>query len=593
MPTARIPLVGSFNQRTIDGAMTLALNEDQRFLNVAFDVVQNPVTGKATVYCEKRPGWGVDSIVAAGSVSTGLIKTDSVNSVVSAFGATNSTIYDGQVSVGVITGRALYFSETLISNVGYVLIKSSDGTGWYYPSDAKDVTAYTADGNNSTTITDIKIGGVNSTAGLYSGQLLAAATNIVAGTRVVSVNAGAFTAVLDTATNGGAFNDLAITKEPIAKIIDADFVTTGEIVTAFVEMDGYIFYGNADGYLYNSDLNSVISWAANSRINPAMTADPPNALGRHKNMVVVFGAASMEVFYNAGYATGSPVTRAAQFYSRIGALDQRSVTTLKDDIYYAASAKYGDVAIYRLRNLSPQPISTPAMNKIIGTISATGGYIYMSGFELGGHAYVSAFCTNQTEDEDLLLLETGEQLLLETGDGILLDADPSAAAAFAHLFVYSVDLNTWSEWDCSEATYIAGIGSGPVNQLIATSRVDTDGKVYTIKPSSYGELYTDDGAAYTMEIRTSKLDFGTENRKFVNSIRLIADDAPSGTATLEASNDDFQTWETLGTFDMTQHEKRISRCGSHKGGRAYRLRHSSNAPFRGEALQFDYKVGNA
>ena len=593
MPVARIPLIGSFNQRSINADAVLAADIDQRFLNCTFDVVQNPVTGKATVYVEKRPGWGVDSIVAAGSVSTGLIKTDSVNSVVSAFGSTNSTIYDGQVSVGTITGRALYLSETLISNIGYVLFKSSDGTGWYYTSDAKDVTAYTADGNNSTTITDIKIAGVNNTSGLYPGQLLSAASNIAVGTRVVSVDSGAFTAVLDTATTGGAFSDLAITKEPIAKIIDADFVTSGDSVTAFVEMDGYVLYGNADGYLYNSDLNSVVSWAANSRINPAMVADPPNALSRHKNMVVVFGSASMEVFYNAGFATGSPFTRAPQFFSRIGALDQRSVVALKDDIYYVSSAKYGDVGVYRLRNLSPQPISTVEMNRILGTISATGGYMYANGFELGGQSYLSLFCTNATEDTDFLLLETGEFLLQEDDSFIILDADPSSAAAFAHLFVYCVGLNLWSEWDSSEATYIAGIGSGPVNQLIATSRVDNGGKVYTIHPSADGVLYEDDGVAYTMEIRTSKLDMGTEKRKFVNSIRLVADEQSSGTVTLEASDDDYVTWTTLGTFDLTQRQKMITRCGSYKGGRAYRLRHSADAAFRGEALEIQYTVASS
>src|SRR3990167_4354185 len=199
MPSVRIPLVGTFDTRGIDGAATLTLSEDQRFLNCTFNVVTNPVTGKSRVFAEKRPGWGVNSVVSVGNASTGLIRPQAFDAVITAFGETNSTIYFGTSSVGVITGRALHFTETLISAVGCVAIKSSDGTGWYYMDGAKDVTAYTADGNNSTTITDLKIAGTNSTAGLYPGQLLAAAANIVAGTRVVSVDSGAFTAGLDTA----------------------------------------------------------------------------------------------------------------------------------------------------------------------------------------------------------------------------------------------------------------------------------------------------------------------------------------------------------------------------------------------------------
>ena len=217
MTTVRIPLVGSFNQRGLAGNTTLANSEDQRFLNCTFDLVHNSITGKNTIYVEKRPGWGTDSLVAAGSASTGLLRPQAYNATITAFGDSNSTIYYGSASVGTITGRALHFTETIVAGVNYVMMKSSDGTAWYYANGAKDVLAYTADGNNSTTITDIKIAGVNSTAGLYVGQKLTAASNITAGTRIVSINAGAFTAVLDTITTGGAFNDLAITKEPIAK----------------------------------------------------------------------------------------------------------------------------------------------------------------------------------------------------------------------------------------------------------------------------------------------------------------------------------------------------------------------------------------
>lgn len=586
MPVARVPLVGSFNQRTVDANAVLTANEDQRFLNCSFSVVQNPVTQKATIYVEKRPGWGVDSIVSAGNISTGLIKTDYVNSVVSAFGSADSTIYDGQVSVGAITGRALYFSETLISNVGYVLIKSSDGTGWYYTSDARTQTAYVGDTHTNTTID-----GIASTVGMYAGQAISG-TGIAANTRIASVDSAVAitTTIATTATAAG----VAITKTPIAKILDVDFVTSGTIVTAFVEMDGYVFYGNADGYIYNSGLNSVTAWAANDRINPAMAADPPNATARHKNMVVAFGAASMEVFYNAGYSTGSPLARASQFFSKIGALDQSSVTSLKDDIYYVSSARYGDVSVMRLRSLDPKPISTPTMNKILGTISALGGSLYTSAFELGGYSHVSIFVTNTTNDEALLLLESGEFLLLETGDSIVLDSDPSALASFEHMFVYNVELNTWSEWDCTQATYIAGIGAGAVNQIIATSRVNNSGKVYSIKPTSYGELHQDDGVAYTMEIRTSGLDHGTENRKFVKSVKLVGDTQVAGSATLEANDSDYASdgWFTLGTFDMTQQDKRIYGCGSYKGKRAYRIRHSYDAAFRAEALEIDVDIGS-
>jgi hypothetical protein len=385
MPIDRIPLVGSFNQRTIDAASAFTANQDQRFLNCTFSVVRNSVTGKDTVYVEKRPGWGVDSTVSAGSVATSLIKTDSFSAVVSAFGSTNSTIYDGSVSVGTITGRALFMLETLLNSTGYVLIKSSDGTGWYYTSDAKTTLSYTGDTHSNTTVDNIA-----STTGMYSGQAISG-SGIPAGTRILSVNSA--TAITLTAAATATAAGVTLTKEPIAKILDADFVTTGSAVTAFVEMDGFTFYANADGYIYNSDVNSVTAYAASSKLAAQLAPDPPLALARQKNTVICWGVSSMEVFYNAGLSTGSPLARSSQLSSRIGALDQRSVTTLADDTYFATSAKYGDVSVMRLRGLTPQPISTPMISKALGTVVGNGGYVYLSAFQLGGYSYVSAFAT--------------------------------------------------------------------------------------------------------------------------------------------------------------------------------------------------------
>jgi len=553
-------------------------------LNCSFCVVQNPVTGKATVYVEKRPGWKVDSIVEGGSISTGIIKTDFLSQSISAFGATNSTIYDGQVDVGTITGRALYFSETVISGTGYVLIKSSDGTGWYYADDAKDQTAYTGDTHNGTAIID----NIPSTTGMYIGQAITG-TGIGASARILTVDSG--TQVTLNVNSTVDDTGVALTKEPVAKILDSDFVTTGDIVTAFVEMDGYLFYGSGAN-IYNSDLNSITAHTSTSFLAAQMSPDPINALARHKNMVVVWGHSSMEAFYNAGNATGSPLARAPQFFSRHGALGQESVAVLADDIYYVTSAKYGDVGVVRLRNLAPQPVSPPSVNRIIGTFASTGGAVYLSAWQLGGYNHVSAVTTTQAESGAMLLMETGENLLLETGDDILLEEDPDSTASFGRMLVYNADLNIWSEWDCNVATFIVGIGSGTTNQLLATSRVNDGGKVYRIKPASDSDTYQDDGSSYTMEVRTSRIDHGTENRKFVKSIRLAADDESSGTVTLEASDDDYDNWVTLGTFDLSQKDKRIYGCGSYTGGRAYRLTHDDNAPCRIEALEIEYDVAS-
>jgi hypothetical protein len=579
MPTVRIPLVGVADQRGIDAQAAIVAGEDQRFVNAVFSVVKDPVTGRGKAYVERRPGWGMASLVASGSVSTGLIRTDSIGSVVSAFGDTNSTIYDSTISVGAITGRALFFSETIISSVGYVLIRSSDGTGWYYAQDAKNQTSYTGDTHTNTTID-----GIASTVGMYSGQAISG-SGIQAGTRILTVDS-ATAITTDTATTATAAG-VTITKTPVAKILDADFTTTGTAISAFVDMDGFLFYSTSDGYLRNSDLNSLTAYSSTGKIAVQMSPDIPVAVARHKHSILCFGTDSVELFRNAGNAAGSPLARVADAYTKIGAQGQKAIATLEDDIYFASSSRDGDVQIKKLPGL--ETVSTPAVDRMLGTI-AVNASIYLAAFQLGGYPYVSAFVLTASESDSMLMQENDDSLLLETGDDILLEGSASESSSFGRHLVYNAGLKVWSEWDSTIPTFVTGMGSGATNQLIASSRINNSGKVYTINPVSDGELYQDDGTTFTMTITLQKVDHGTGRRKRVNSVRLIGDQQEAGTVTLSYSDDGGESYTTAGTFDLTSAEPRITRLGAYRGGRVYKLEHAYNGPFRGEALEVDYEV---
>lgn len=580
MPTLTLPFVGVHNQRGISGQAAIIAGQDQRFVNCTFDLIKNPVTGNATVYVEKRPGWGVASLVAAGSISTGAIRTDQIGSIVSAFGDTNSAVYDSVNSIGTITGKALHFSETIIGSIGYVLIRSSDGTAWYYAEDAATTLTYTGNTHTNTTVD-----GIASTTGMYSGQAVSG-TNIVGGTRILSVDS-ATAITLDTATTGTTAG-VTITKTPIAKILDADFVTTGSNISTFADLDGYLFYCNDDGYLYNSDLGSIISYSASNKIAANMSPDVPVAIARHKNLIICFGNNSTEFFQNSGYAAGSPLSKVEQYYKRVGAQSQSAVVPLEDDIYFVSSSRDGDTKIERLRDLSIQKVSTPHVDTLIGTASEFGSNIYLNAFNLGGYSYVTA--TIIPASSGFLQLEDDFLMLLESGDAIILDVNTSA---LARMMVYNVDLNIWNEWDTTLLTFIRGLGSDTRNQIFATSLINTSGKIYLINPSGDGELYQDDGSSYTMTIQTARMNFGTNFWKFIKSVQLVCDKQASGTATLEYSDDDFATWTTWGTFDLTTMNPILYQGGAHQGGRAYRLTHSANTAFRAESLIFDYEVGTS
>ena len=87
-------------------------------------------------YIVKRPGYDILNTPSAGNIGTAIhiwASSGSGNSVITAFGATNSTIYSGTSSLGAITGKARGISETFVgSNVATLAIASTDSTGWYY-----------------------------------------------------------------------------------------------------------------------------------------------------------------------------------------------------------------------------------------------------------------------------------------------------------------------------------------------------------------------------------------------------------------------------------------------------------------------------
>jgi hypothetical protein len=585
MPTQRIPLVGSFNQRTIDGTTALNVSEDQRFLNCIFNVVRNPVTGKGAVYLEKRPGWQQESLVSSGLAATGLIKPQSFNAVVSAFGETSSVVYVGTESIGTVTRRVLHFSETAISAIPHVLFRVSDGSGWYYPDGSKDTLTYT--GHTSTGIAAVST--IADVTGIYPGQKITGNT-IGSGARVLTVDSATSTITLSVTSSANSTGAI-LTKEPIALIMDSNFVSTGTYVSNFVPLDGYQFYVTDDGYIQNSDLNTVTSYTALGRRAVQQYPDPPIACATQNNAVVVFGLNSKEVFQNAGRQSGSPLVPVPQFAQRIGCLDQRSVTQIEDEIYFVASPSDGDVGVYRMKGLAALRISTANVDRILGTAAASGA-IYASAFRMGGYKY-AVFTASLAQDgpDSELLLESGDSILLESGDIILLEDVAAQTASFVRQLVYNIDLNVWSEWNSLESTFVVADGAGTKNRILAASRFKTDGKIYSIDPLASGVIYTDDGTTISTEVRTAKLDFGTNEKKYVEEVRLIADTQSTGSCTLYYSDDDYQTWSAGQTIDLTSAKKSVYRLGAHRGGRAYRLLHTAAAPFRAEALEIVYRKG--
>lgn len=120
---------------------------DQRFLNAIPDKITNNFTESTKFYVYKRPGFVVHNTPAAGNIGTAIklwSGQGNGDKIITAYGDTNSTIYDGTSSLGAIVGTARDITETIIGTTATLVIPSSNSRAYYYP-----------DGGALTEITDV------------------------------------------------------------------------------------------------------------------------------------------------------------------------------------------------------------------------------------------------------------------------------------------------------------------------------------------------------------------------------------------------------------------------------------------------------
>lgn len=142
MPQQRIPLVGNIITR--GGKKNTDFSTyDQLFTNCVFEVVQNPVTGGASVSVDRRPGfWGSTGPIPNLSTVTKMhewlntgtsiycyagIQSGGSNTRVTAAGST--------VQTHASSSPVSYFSETLDSSgTGSLVWQRENGEAWIYPN---------------------------------------------------------------------------------------------------------------------------------------------------------------------------------------------------------------------------------------------------------------------------------------------------------------------------------------------------------------------------------------------------------------------------------------------------------------------------
>lgn len=274
-----------------------------------------------------------------------------------------------------------------------------------------------------------------------------------------------------------------------------------------VFLDGYLFLIKVNtSDIYNSDLNAPLAWTPGNFISAEIGADLVRKLAKLNNYLVVFGSTTIEYFWDAGNATGSPLQRndtPVKFNGYLGGFAQYGQL-----IYFVGNDVQGQPTVYTLKDFSIEEISSPTLVRYLSSLTTTYSVKKGSIFGVGGHTFY----------------------LLDYG---------------SYTYVYDITTKVWTRW-----AYQQGLGFGMDFAITCKDSNDTKA-LFCINSSTQIfqinlDLHSDSGVLYTAFGVTDNEFFDTYNQKTGYRMTVIADrpDGTGNTIEISWSDDDYKTYNT-------------------------------------------------
>lgn len=534
MPFHAIPLAQTATARGWQKSVGTSA-KDAQVINGVFEVSTNPLLGTKTVSVSKRAG----SAVSGTTMGSGVVVSKYYGNELGALlFLSNGDLLTASATdlgnVGAVPPEAtnLMLSSTMIGDVEAIAFNANN-FGWYLFSDAQTDNFPTF--SASLTSGQATIVGISSTTGIYDGQLLSG-SGIPASTRVSDVLSSSTVLMSDTATQSGT---KTVTKEAVAKITDAQYPTAP--VGGIVILDGYFFTAE-NGTLYQSSINDPSAWATADVTAADYGSDRISFLFRIGQHIVAAGVSGAnQYFYNNGNQTGSVLSAAKNlvFEGLIFSCQPVPFGLYQYCIAHnvGANAQRG---LYRISGINSfERVSDDVWSSVITDLS------------------LSRIGTAHIGTKDLVLIHSSTQnpcVAYDPSTGMFSFIQTPSAITSAH----------------SLGGYF--------------TRASSNNKMGWASGNTWTD---DDGTNYTLTIQTEPQDMAGGLDTTDTWVDVLADVESTGTTTLSVSDDDYQSWTTKGTFDMTKVKKRVNALGLHSA-RAYRITHNANTGFRGQLLRVNH-----
>jgi len=316
---------------------------------------------------------------------------------------------------------------------------------------------------------------------------------------------------------------------------------------SILTLDGYLFLiktGTQD--IYNSNLGDPLLWTAGDFITAEMIPDNLVRISRLSNYLIALGTASVEYFFDAGNAEASPLQRNDTPVKSIGFLG--GYATYSNNVIFVGQSSTTSPEVYILEDFKMDMVESPMLKRYLkkdSVFTAT------------------------------MLSMAGHDFYVLTVDGL----------------TFALDMNTkvWARWGlnstetlpCQFATNVIVSGSGHV----AVFSILGQSGVYFFNPDTYQDL----GVNFDVVLQTPKQRFNTYHEKFMSRLIPVTDKT-TGLLYVSWSDDDYATYTTERTIDLSIEQPKIHRLGRFVE-RGFRFRFEDNSPLRMYYVAVDYNIG--
>lgn len=258
---------------------------------------------------------------------------------------------------------------------------------------------------------------------------------------------------------------------------------------------------------------------------------------------------TIEYFFDAGNSVGSTLGSVQGMKVNYGCASADSVQRINDVLVFVCTSQGAMPQVCMLNQGQLTIVSTEAIDRLLAV--ADFSIVYSWQLAINGHSFYALTFKNSNIT-----------------------------------LVYDIAQDLWHQWTDENGNYLPIVASTYDSQKRHILQHENSGELLYIN-STY---YSDNGVAITVDIYTPNWDAGTYNKKQLKRLSIVADQQPGSQLQIRYSNNDYQTWSTFRTFDLSQQQPMLTDWGTFRK-RAFHLRHTANTPFRIRAIEASFDIG--